>query len=366
MKMRTKHLFPCLGGASTRSRVLPALIAGLGLLLTGPVTAQTFTTLYSFTSTSGVAPYPNSDGASPQAGLILSGRTLYGTAVVGGSSGSGTVFAINTDGTGFTNLHSFTALNNGTNSDGANPLAGLALSGDTLYGTAFWGGNSGYGTVFAINTDGTGFTNLHSFNLGPSDGAFPDAGLVLSGNTLYGTASVGGIWNGGTVFAINTDGTGFTNLHDFTGYGVNPRAGLTLGGAILYGTTYGAAYGGDGTVFAINTNGTGFTNLYGFDERGGGFNPQAGLILRGAMLYGTTQYNYTYQEPFGGQVPAGGAVFAINTNGTGFTDLITFFDDSSVASPLAGLVSSGNLLFGTTSGGTVLWNGIRGYSQQRW
>ena len=28
----------------------------------------------------------------------------------GGSSGNGTVFAVNTDGTGFTNLHSFTAL----------------------------------------------------------------------------------------------------------------------------------------------------------------------------------------------------------------------------------------------------------------
>ena len=43
------------------------------------------------------------------AGLILSGNTLYGTTTGGGSSGNGTVFAINTDGTGFTTLHSFTA-----------------------------------------------------------------------------------------------------------------------------------------------------------------------------------------------------------------------------------------------------------------
>jgi len=51
--------------------------------------------------------------------LILSGNTLYGTASRGGSYGSyggGTVFAVNTDGTGFTNLHSLTY------SDGANPL----------------------------------------------------------------------------------------------------------------------------------------------------------------------------------------------------------------------------------------------------
>src|SRR5258706_15955235 len=100
--MKTKNLF-----------VLPALIAVLNLLPAGRVTAQTFTTLYSFTaiSTNASGVYTNSDGANPVAGLItnLSGSTLYGTAAYGGSSGDGTVFAVNTDGTGFTNLHSFAA-----------------------------------------------------------------------------------------------------------------------------------------------------------------------------------------------------------------------------------------------------------------
>ena len=75
------------------------------------------------------------------------------------------MFAVNTDGTGFTNLHSFTAtlLADCTNSDGAIRMAGLILSGNTLYGTASDGGSSGNGTVFAVNTDGTGFTNLYSF-----------------------------------------------------------------------------------------------------------------------------------------------------------------------------------------------------------
>ena len=39
----------------------------------------------------------------------------------------------------------------GTNSDGANPYAGLILSGNTLYGTARYGGSSGDGTVFSIS-----------------------------------------------------------------------------------------------------------------------------------------------------------------------------------------------------------------------
>ncbi|MBI3852990.1 MAG: hypothetical protein HY298_22280, partial [Verrucomicrobia bacterium] len=145
--MKTKNLF-----------LLPALIAVINLIPAGRVTAQSFTTLYSFTATADPY-YTNSDGGGPWAGLItnLSGNTLYGTALSGGSSGNGTVFAVNTDGTGFTNLHSFTARSgpNSTNSDGANPWAGLVLSGNTLYGTAYIGGSSGNGTVFAVNTDGT-------------------------------------------------------------------------------------------------------------------------------------------------------------------------------------------------------------------
>ena len=83
------------------------------------------------------------------------------------------------------------------------------------------------GTVFALNTNGTGFTNLHSFTAtagqhrwlwGQQRRGYPDAGLLLSGNTLYGTAEYGGTNGNGTVFAVNTNGTGFTNLHSFTAF----------------------------------------------------------------------------------------------------------------------------------------------------
>src|ERR1039458_6360345 len=96
----------------------------------------------------------------------VDGKTPYGTATYGGSSENGMVFAINTDGTGFTNLYSFTGGN-----DGANPFDGLILSGNTLYGTAFNGGSLGSGTVFAVNTNGMGFTILHPFTDG-SDGGY--------------------------------------------------------------------------------------------------------------------------------------------------------------------------------------------------
>ena len=128
--------------------------------------AQTFTTLHSFTATFGSdgCNGTNSDGVLAYLGLLLSGNTLYGAAQVGGSSGYGTVFTVNTNGTSFTTLHNFTPTSGsaggyGTNSDGAGPVAALILSGNTLYGTAQAGGGSGWGTVFAVNTNGTGFRN---------------------------------------------------------------------------------------------------------------------------------------------------------------------------------------------------------------
>jgi uncharacterized repeat protein (TIGR03803 family) len=179
--------------------------------------------LYSFNPTNG-------DGSGEKSSLILSGNTLYGTTQSGGSSGNGTVFAVHTDGTGFTNLHTFSALVRMTtspflytNGDGALPQGSLVLSGNKLYGTTFQGGNSldnsstAGGTVFALNTDGTSFANLHNF--GTSTGNSPHAGLVLSGSTLYGTASAGGSLasqKSGTLFAINPDGTSFATLHTFT------------------------------------------------------------------------------------------------------------------------------------------------------
>src|SRR5579859_4667246 len=137
---------------------------------------QTFTTLHSFATTG--------EGSLPVAPVILSGNVLYGTTFFGGISNEGTIFRINTDGTGFATLHHFPG-----GSQGGEPRGRLLLSGTTLYGTTQYGAQGGI--IFTINTDGTGFTNLYSFqsystapNVG---GGFPTAGLIQSGNTLYGT-----------------------------------------------------------------------------------------------------------------------------------------------------------------------------------
>src|ERR1700753_4303752 len=79
--------------------------AVLGFMPVGQAPAQSFTTVHSFAGKFNVA--FNNEGAGPRTGFILSGNTLYGTAYYGGAAGAGTVFKVNTDGSSFTVLHTF-------------------------------------------------------------------------------------------------------------------------------------------------------------------------------------------------------------------------------------------------------------------
>ena len=153
------------------------MLVVLGLVIIPSLDAQTFTNLYSFT-----VPDPNtglsSDGCNPLGGLVSDGNRLYGTTYNGGAFGVGTVFGVDKDGTCFTNLHTFAGTGSIPGSEGANPIGNLILSGNTLYGTTIYGG-LGVGTVFKVNTDGTGFTNIYAFTGGQDEGQ-PNSGVILS------------------------------------------------------------------------------------------------------------------------------------------------------------------------------------------
>jgi len=252
--------------------------------------------LYSFTGTAG-------DGVYPYAGLVLDAQgNLYGTTYEGGATGNGTVFKLDTSANEAV-LYSFT----GTAGDGVYPYAGLVLDAQgNLYGTTVLGGAGGVGTVFKLDTSGKE-TVLYSFTM--LDGAVPYAGLVLDtqGN-LYGTTYGGGNrackYPCGTVFKLDTTGKE-TVLYSFTGTGGDgayPEAGLVLDAqGNLYGTTL---YGGSGrcrgqlhcgTVFKLDTSGN-ESALYGFSGKDGAY-PWAGLVMDAqGNLYGTTSqggaYNY--------------------------------------------------------------------------
>jgi uncharacterized repeat protein (TIGR03803 family) len=305
--------------------------------------AQTFTTVQSFDGT---------DGASPYAGLVqVTNGSLYGTTQYGGADGQGSVFKMTPSGT-LATLYSFCTQS--TCTDGEAPYAGLVQNTDgNVYGTTQYGGANGKGTVFKIGTSGT-LTTIYSFcsQSGCGDGELPFAALVRSsGGDLYGTTYYGGAYGSGTIFRINTSGT-LTTLYSFCSQsdctdGGNPAAALVQasnGG--LYGTTSnGGANFYYGTIFEISPTGT-LTTLHSFDGMDGGY-PSAALVqASNGNFYGTTSS--------GGSSLNYGTVFEITSSGT-LTTLYSFCSLSGCVdgeNPDAPLVQAtdGNF-YGTTAYG---------------
>ena len=246
------------------------------------------------------APNYDASGGFPIGGLVQ-GRdgNFYGPTLEGGLSSYGTLFRV-TAGNTFSTLHSFngvngaysssklvqsadgdfygTAENGGTNgnwgsvyrttpagevslvasfndSNGANPIAGLAMDTDgTFYGTTYYGGTNGAGSVFKLAADGT-LTSLYSFS-GEDDGGNPFGGLLLSSDgNLYGTTETGGLYSSGTVFRISPAGSLATIAH-FDGFqGANPECTLAQGAdGNLYGTTSDGGQGNEGAIFRVTIN----------------------------------------------------------------------------------------------------------------
>jgi uncharacterized repeat protein (TIGR03803 family) len=201
------------------------------------------------------------DGAFPRAGLLLgTNGYLYGTTSEG-SGNYGTVFRILTNGLSYSTLHQFT----NSAGDGDTPFTSLVqgsgADSTNFYGTTFLGGTNAYGTVFRMNTDGSTFVTLYQFS--NVDGSYPGAALVQSydGN-YYGTTIEGGAYGNGTVYRISPQGT-LTTLYSFTGSadGGYPDHGSQVSGkgttmgsfdGYLYGTTSTGGTTGNGTVYKIS------------------------------------------------------------------------------------------------------------------
>jgi len=283
--------------------------SGYGTIFSVNTNGSNFTTLYGLSGFGG-----NLDGNSDN--MVLSGDSLYLYGTL--NSGYGAVLSLNTNGSDFTTLYSFTNA-----SDGEVPEGSLVVSGGTLYGMTYSGGSyfqsgylgsPGYGTVFSLNTNGSNFTTLYSFSNG-DDGANPAAGLILSESTLYGTTESGGNLDGGTLFSLKTNGHDFTTLYSFTN--LNDGDFANAGGLILSGNTvYGTINAGAGEVYGVNTDGTGFKVLAIPDFSTSFSNsydiPVAtyiSLVPSRDTLYGTAN---TFPLAFGGSSSDHGIVFSLS------------------------------------------------------
>ncbi len=320
--------------------IVSAVAVGLGVVGV-PAAARAgyeLTTLASFAGTTA--------GTGPNAGLTLSGATLYGT-LYGGTTADpyGEVFSEPITGGTPTVLAAF------NRSNGAGPHGTLTVAGGTVYGTTIAGGTPfSLGTVFSVPAAGGNPTQLASFS--PSSGNQPASNVVLVNGILYGTTRLGGAAGDGIVFSVPATGGTPTVLATFNGSnGANPSGDLAYANGVLYGTTYpvGGA-GGYGEVFSVPVAGGTLATVASFNAATGAASP-LGLTLAGNVLYGATagglftlpvsggSLNFartTGNGPTGSLTVAGGLLYGVHASSVTDSSGKSAVVDSLVSVPLAG------------------------------
>lgn len=312
-------------------RALAAMAVMLTITLTAATSqAQTFTKLVDFQGANGQWPTDE----------LVQGRdgAFYGTTMLGGAYGGGTVFKVTPGGT-LTSLYS---------SPNDEPDGGLFLATDgNLYGTTLNGGEYFDGTIFNITPSGS-LTTLYTFCSKPNcaDGASPNGLLQASDGKFYGTTEYGGSRDWGTVFKITPSGA-LTTLYNFCSKRSCDDSGGPLAGLVqasdgnFYGTTVDNFWVRGGTIFQVTPSGR-LTTLYTFCSQpscADGKSPQAKLIQAAdGNLYGTT-----YQ----GGISDCGTIFTMAPNGSLKT--LHLFDGTDGCTPIGSLLQAtdGNL-YGTT------------------
>jgi uncharacterized repeat protein (TIGR03803 family) len=290
-----------------------------------------FKTIYSFND--------SPDGSNPRAGVTVSpldSNYLFGTTVEGGK-GPGTLWSVNLSDDTETVVYKFPG-----KPDGSRPFAPLAVLDHFFYGTTAAGGTYGNGTVYKIPDSGSGTpTVIHSFNRIRRDGASPGAAVTVVGHELYGTTTVGGEFDKGTVFKVDAAGTGpgsERRLHSFTGNpdGAAPNAELTLWDGKLYGTTEKGGANDHGCVFEIPLDGVERV-LYSFKGKPDGGDPRAGVTALKGALYGVTTE---------GGPDNNGTVYEIDKDGTERV-IHSFVQKTEGAFPEGSLTVFDGALYGT-------------------
>jgi uncharacterized repeat protein (TIGR03803 family) len=165
-------------------------------------------------------------------------------------------------------------------------------SNGNLYGTTYWGGAYGYGTVFQI-TPTNEFSVLHSFDL--TDGSNPvSAPIQASDGNLYGATGTGGIgYGGGTIYEITSAGV-FSSLYNFCTAGASTCTGQFPGYALwqatngeFMGTTTNGGTEGEGVVYSYATGLSAFVQTVPVAAKA-----EARVIILGNGLTGSTSVTF--------------------------------------------------------------------------
>jgi hypothetical protein len=360
------------------------------------------------------------DGANPVGRGAIIGNQYFGTTKLGGLHGKGVLYRINLDGFGFAKLKDFTTADGspagspwensttllafgnvlyGVSHDGEN-WGGILYSidasggnfqelfkfgeylewdsqtqktlyssqgyrpflhfmdGNTIYGSCEWGTDSGKGSIFKINTDGSGFQELHVFR-GGADGERP-VQIVDGGNVIYGITSQGGIANKGTIFRINKDGSGYSLIRTMAG-DVYLKSLAFWNGKLYVCSDEGGektkqmAYV-DGFIFSINPDGSGYRHLKTFDGYSSSrkidslsrLDDPIQIGIHNNQIFGLATSGSSLKEK-----NLRGGLFRMNLDGTAYSRILAFnsLDKGPTGSYPTGFIIHNGVLYGTNSEG---------------
>lgn len=306
--------------------------------------------------------FNGNDGADGKGSLTLSasGNILYGRTSAGGATNNGTIFKLNTNGTGYQILYSYT--NGSNNNTGNQPHHDALYLLDTLlFGATVSGGLSDNGVLFSISVNGFGYNAFKVFQGSPNDGSQSHSCFLYYNNAFYGVTAAGGEHNHGCIFKVNPDGTGFTMLYSFSSStGKNSHGRLTLGNGnnMMYGITKEGGSSDDGVIFQFDPASLAYKEIHNFSggSNDGSSSDHGFLTLIGDTLYGLTQ---------GGGENGNGVLFRKNQDGSGFLVLHSFGSSDDGKNPFGSLIAYGNNLYGMTrKGGTQDYGTIFVYNVQ--
>jgi uncharacterized repeat protein (TIGR03803 family) len=226
------------------------------------------------------------------------------------------------------------------------------LGNDTrIFGTTAEGGTSNTGIVYSLKTDGSDYRVHHDFQ--SIEGA-PQFGnmIVASNGLMYGLTINGGLNNQGTIFEYDYVNNLRIPLFNFNSTaGVNPQGALLeASNGYLYGTTYEGGANNSGTLFKFELATSNYTNLFDFGDDSG-LNSYSHLTEVNGKIYGATIN--TRDES---SLQSGGRMFEHDLN-TGVTTFFHHFDPMSSPTGLGLLASITKTLDGryfgmTTTGST--------------
>ena len=281
-------------------------------------------------------------------GLRLDGYgNLFGISDIDAASGYGAVFEIPWDGSGYgsaVTLASFTA------STGQYPYGAPYIDrlGNVL-GLTSDGGANGAGTVFEIpkGVGGYASTPVTLGDLGGALGGAPQAGLIADAQgNLFGITQFGS--NGPTLFEVPLSGSAYggpvalASLDAATGSAVFSALAMDAQGN-LFGVARDGGAGSVGSIFELVKTGGGYastpTLLYSFDYTLGALPSGQLLVDADGNLFGTAAAG-SISIPGHGQAP--GEVFELAHTGAGYAASPTVlynFDYTNGSDPNAGLTA---------------------------